>query len=235
MVPVPSSARLAFAAAILATATTASLLLPAAPASAAPPVEGDLGAFGYGRTDVAGCTASPGPVSEQQTFSSASGKRTAAVTRRLRAHESGTITARGRVDNTTSGIADADHGAFDTATFTARQLVRVNNINSVDCGFGVVADTQSGADLHVKHRGRLHVEWDRGHAGQIEQILVSRNGHTKLNKTRPDAHGSATIRVRPGTYLIFVQFQTRANERDIPADTTLTKKAHFRVVADYRS
>ena len=222
------------AAAALVTATTASLLLPASPASAAP-VDGNLGAFGYGKTNMVGCADHPGPINEQKTFSSATGKRTAKVARNFRGEEGGTISARGRVENITSGVADADNGAFDRAVFTARQLVRVNDVNAgLDCRLGVLADSQSGADLKVRHNGRVRVEWDRGRAGQIEQILVSRNGNTIVDKMRPSPHGSTSFNVSPGTYLVFVQFQTRANETDIPAGTTLTKRASFKVVLDYR-
>ncbi len=80
----------------------------------------------------------------------------------------------------------------------------------------------------------MRLEWDRGRAGQIEQILVSRNGNPVVDRIRPSRHGGVTFNVTPGTYLVFVQFQTRANETDIPAGTTLTKRARFRVELDYR-
>jgi hypothetical protein len=214
--------------------TAGALLLPAAPASAAPAVDGDLGAFAYGKTNVSGCTAHPGPVNEQKTFSSTTGKRTAEVARSFRGENSGIVSARGRVENSTSGVADADNGAFDTATFTAQHLVRINDTEpSLDCHLGSLADSQSSAVLKVKHNGKVRVEWDRGSAGQIEQIFVSRNGNTILDKMRPSAHGSASFHVHAGTYNVFVQFQTRVNETDIPAGTTLTKHAHFKVVLDY--
>lgn len=226
--------RRALATAALAGGTAGGLFLSAAPASAAPPVDGDLGSFAYGKTNVAGCTAQPGPTNEQKTFTTATGKRTASVARSFHAENGGVVSARGRVENDTSGVAHADNGAFDTATFTAQHLVRVNDTEpSLDCHLGSLADSQSSAVLKVKHNGRVKVEWDRGSAGQIEQIFVSRNGNTILDKMRPSAHGSASFHVHAGTYNVFVQFQTRANESDIPAGTTLTKHAHFKVVLDY--
>lgn len=210
------------------------LLLPASPASAAPPVDGDLGAFAYGKTNAEGCTAQPGPANEQKTFSSTTGKRTAEVARSFRGENGGIVSARGRVENSTSGVADATGGAFDKATFAATHLVRVNDTEpALDCHLGALADSQSSAVLRVKHSGKVKVEWDRGSAGQIEQIFVSRNGNTILDKMRPSAHGSASFRVHAGSYNVFVQFQTRVNEDDIPAGTTLTKHAHFKVVLDY--
>lgn len=220
--------------ATFALVTAAGLLLPASPASAAPPVDGDLGAFAYGKTNVSGCTASPGPVNEQKTFSSATGMRTAEVARSFRGHDGSTDSARGRVENSTSGVADASNGAFDKATFTATHLVRVNDTNpGLDCRLGVLADSQSDANLKVTHNGQVRVTWDRGSAGQIEQILLARNGTTIVDKMRPSPHGSTNVHVHPGTYNVFVQFLTRANETDIPAGTSLTKHAHFKVVFNY--
>jgi hypothetical protein len=37
-----------------------------------------------------------------------------------------------------------------------------------------------------------------------------------------------------GTYQIAVNFLTRLNERDIPAGGQTTKRAHVKVLADYR-
>ncbi|KAA1425918.1 hypothetical protein [Nocardioides antri] len=214
--------------------TTAGTLLPASPASAAPAVDGDLGAFAYGRVNVAGCVVDRPPADEQRTFNAATGRRTASVARNFVASDPTTISARGRVENATSGVADAATGAFDKVVFSADQLVRVNNLDPVDCRFGAIADSQSSAGLHVERRGRVVLEWDRGRAGQIEQIFVSRNGNPIVDRIRPRPHGDLTFRVRPGDYTMFVQFQTRANETDIPVGTTLTKRAHFRVVADFR-
>ena len=113
--------------------------------------------------------------------------------------------------------------------------MRLKNNRATDCGMGLIADSQSGANLVVERRGRVRIEWDRGREGQIEQIFVARmGGNTIVDKIRPCRHGDLTFRVRPGDYVIFVQFSTRANERDIPVGTTLTKRADFRVVADYR-
>ncbi len=230
----PFPVRRACAAATL-TVTVGALLLPAAPASAAP-VEGDLAAFAYGKTTVAGCSVTPGPVNEQKTFTRATGTRTARVARNFLASDATTDSARGRVENSTSGRADARNGAFDKVTFTARQLVRIKDLNALDCRLGVLADSQSSATLRVKRRGRVLLEWDRGRAGQIEQIYVARNGAAApiVNRTRPRRHGALRFRVRPGSYNVFVKFQTRANETDIPAGSTLTKRARFRVALDYR-
>lgn len=231
------SLRRASAAAALATATAGALLVPAAPASAAPAVDGQLGAFAYGKTSIAGCVVDQSPVNEQKTFTAATGRRTASVARNFVAHNPSITSARGRVENSTSGVADANDGAFNTVVFSAEQLVRIEDLDPVDCKLGVLADSQSSAALHVKRRGRVLLEWDRGRAGQIEQIYVARDGASSpvVNRIRPSRHGDLRFRVRPGDYNVFVQFQTRANETDIPAGTTLTKRAHFRVALDYRS
>ena len=231
----PISMRTTAISALAAVAAAGALLLPASPAAAAPPIDGNIGSFAYGKTNQAGCTDHPGPINKNRAFSSATGKRTAKVERSFRAEESGTVSARGRVENRSTAVADADNGAFDTVRFTASQLVRVNDTNAgLDCKLGVLADTQSGADLKVNRNGRVRLEWDRGRAGQIEQILVSRNGNPVVDKIRPSRHGGTTFNVTPGTYLVFVQFQTRANETDIPAGTQLTKRARFKVELDYR-
>ena len=231
MTPLLSARR---AAAAITLVTAGALLLPAAPASAAPPVDGDLGAFAYGKTNASGCTAHPGPTNEQKTFTSATGKRTASVARSFRGENAGTVSARGRVENDTSGVAHSANGAFDTVTFTAQHLVRVNDTNpGLDCHLGALADSQSDAVLKVNHNGQVKIEWDRGSAGQIEQIFVSRNGNTIVDKMRPPAHGSTSFHVHSGTYNVFVQFLTRVNETDLPAGTSLTKHAHFKVAFDY--
>jgi len=59
-------------------------------------------------------------------------------------------------------------------------------------------------------------------------------GNTIVDRIRPRRHRDLTFRVRPGDYVIFVQFVTRVNERDIPVGTRLTKRSNFKVVADYR-
>ena len=228
------SVRRALVAAAVTTATAGTLLLPAAPASATP-VDGYVEAFGYGRVNVAGCVANLGPVNERRVFTPSTGRRTADVARNYTADDAGTITARGRVENSSSGVADATAGAFNTVVFTAEQLVRVNDVNAAECNLGVIADTQSGAELHVERRGRVHVEWRRGRSGQIEQIFVSRNGGgTIVDRIRPARTGDLNFRVRPGNYTVFVQFVTRVNEVDIPTGTTLTKRADYRVSLDYR-
>lgn len=223
-------------AAALAAATAASLLLPAPPASATP-VDGYVDAFGYVRSNVVDCDfSSPGTVHARREFTPATGRRTARVAQAFQASPAGdpTVTAHGRVENASSGLADADNGAFDQVTLRAEHLVRVTDDTAADCGMGLIADTQSGADLHVERRGRVYLEWDRGRAGQIEQIFVSRGGVTVVDRIRPSRHGDLRFSVRPGDYTLFVQFVTRANERDIPVGTTLTKRTTFRVFADYR-
>lgn len=230
------TARRALVAAALATATAGSLMLPAAPASAAPAVDGYVDAFGYARSNIAECNPSPDTVSSHREFTASTGRRTASVERSFEGTLDGdpTVTAHGRVENTSSGVADANNGAFNEVTFRAEHLVRITDDAASNCGMGIIADTQTGADLVVKRRGRVHLEWDRGRAGQIEQILVSRNGNVKVDKQRPAAHGQLTFRVRPGEYLVFVQYVTRANEGDIPTGATLTKRSRFRVALDYR-
>lgn len=228
--------RRGFAAAALATATVSALLLPAAPASAAA-VAGNVDAFAYYRTEVVACDVvqsdnSPG----HKLFTSTNSPRTARTASDFAAAlGGGDLTASGRVETASRGAADGDAGAFDTVRFTAEHLVRLENNHASDCGLGLIADSQSGANLVVKRRGRVHLEWDRGRQGQIEQIFVARmGGNTIVDKIRPRRHGELTFRVRRGDYVIFVQFVTRANERDIAVDSTLTKRAGFRVVADYR-
>jgi hypothetical protein len=231
MAPLTSPRR---AAATITLVTAGALLLPAAPASATP-ADGTVTAFAYYRA-AGGCEiqqAADGQVTKH--FDPGTGSRTAKSTGDFQARDGHDfVTADGSAVNRTTGVAQADNGALDKVTFSARHVVRMHNDRGTDCGLGVIADSQSDAEVHVKRRGRLHIEWDRGRAGQIEQIYVARNGHVKLDEMRPDAHGSATIPVRRGDYTIFVQFITRANERDVPSHTTLTKRAHFSVVADYR-
>ena len=145
-------------------------------------------------------------------------------------------TEEGQVNNSTSGVADANNGAFNTVRFVVDHLVFVRNSSDVDCGLGMIADSEARAVLRVQRRGRVHLEWDRGRAGQIERILVrdTEQARNVVNKVRPNAHGDVTFRVHPGVYNITVQLVTRINERDIPVGSERSKRAHFKVVADYR-
>jgi hypothetical protein len=226
--------RRALAAATITAATAGALLAPASPASATP-VDGYVEAYGYYRNAV-GCNVTESNDGEAfKMFTPTTGRRTATTETDFTARDAGgNVTARGRVENTSSGVAESRNGAFDKVTFTSDHLVRVRDTRASDCRLGMIADTQSGAELHVEHRGRVHVEWDRGRAGRIEQIFVSRNGNVKVDKVRPSPHGETTFRVRPGNYVVFVQFVTRVNEHDIPTHTTLAKRTHFRVLLDYR-
>ena len=218
----------------LAAATAGALFLTAAPAYAAPPVDGDLSAFIYDRTGAhAGCHAQP-HATEQKNFSSATGKRTATVARNFRGVQAGTVSARGRVENATAGVAVATNGAFDKATFTVEHLVRVNDTNpSLDCRLAAIADSQSSAVLKVRRNGRVKIEWDRGSAGRISHIVVFRNGNPIVDMVRPSAHGSTSFGVHAGSYNVAVRFKTRVNETDLPAGASLTKRAHLKVVFKY--
>lgn len=226
---------LRFACVAVTVTVAAGLLLPAAPAAAAA-VDGTAGAFAYAKTNAAGCSVTPGPVNRQKLFTPATGKRTAKVARTFVASDATTDSARGRVENATSGEARARNGGFDEVVFAARQLVRVKDLDPLDCRLGVLADSQSSAVLRVKRRGRVLLEWDRGRAGQIEQIFVARAGAGSpiVNRIRPRRHGEIRFRVRRGSYDVFVQFQTRANETDLASGATLTKRARFRVALDFR-
>lgn len=223
-------------AAALATATAGALLLPASPASAAG-VDGYVDAFAYYRSDVVDCDFSQTNSAVHKEFTPANSPKTARTSSDFEAAPAGggPVTARGRVENATRGSADASSGAFNTVRFTAEHLVRLTDETGFDCGLGLIADSQSGANLVVERRGRVHLEWDRGRSGKIEQIFVARmGGNTIVDKIRPRRHGDLTFRVRPGDYVIFLQFITRANESDIPVGTTLTKRSDFKVVVDFR-
>jgi hypothetical protein len=225
-------------AAALAVATAGALLLPASPA-AATPVDGYVDAFGYYRDNAAGnCDfAESNNGTAHKMFNATTGRRTARTDTHFEATPTGgsNVSADGRVDNETSGVGGASNGAFDVVRFSAEHLVRITNHTAADCGLGLIADSQSGATLHVERRGRVHIEWNKGPAGTIGQIVVSRGGPDPVFDRAPTArHGVASFRVRPGDYFIFVQFFTRAIEDDIPVGSTLTKRTNFRVVADYR-
>jgi len=236
MIPTHSWRR-TFVAAALATATTGVLLVPAAPASASP-VDGYADAFGYYRDLAGSCDfVESNDGNAHKSFDPTTGRRTARTDTHFQATPMGgsTVSAEGRVDNETSGVGEAYGGAFDVVRFSAEHLVRITNHTAADCGMGLSADSQSGATLHVERRGRVRLEWDKGPAGTIGQIVVSRGGPDPVFDRAPTRkHGGDTFRVRPGDYFVFVQFFTRTNERDIPVGTTLTKRSHFRVVLDFR-
>ncbi len=231
-----SPLRRAFAAATITAAAAGAVLVPASPASAAA-VDGYLDAYAYYRSDVVDCDfAQSDDTPARKEFTPASSPRTARTVSTFEASPAGgDLTSAGRVENATRGSADGSSGAFNTVRFSAEHLVRLRNNRATDCGLGLIADSQSGANLVVKRRGRVHLEWDRGRQGQIEQIFVARmGGGTVVDRIRPPRHGDLTFRVRPGDYVIFVQFQTRASERNVPVGAERTKRAHFKVVADYR-
>lgn len=232
------SARSVLVSTALASVVAGLLTLPA-PSASATPADGDLGAYAYSRSDVVDCDFSqPDNVQSLRTFNAATGRRTAAVEQTFDASPAGdpTVTAHGRVANSTSGLAKVRGGGFDEVVLRATQRVRVVNDTAADCGLGLIADTQSSADVTVTRRGRIHLAWSRGRAGQIEQILLTRddNGKVVVDKIRPRRQGSLSARVRPGDYSMFVQFQTRANESGIAVGAARSKRAEFSVVADFR-
>ena len=230
------SARRAFTAAALAIALAGALLLPASPASATP-VDGQVASFAYGKVAVDGpCSLNNGPVNKSKTFTPATGRRTATVSQVFTAADIKVTTEQGQVINATSGVADANNGAFNTVRFVVDHFVFVRNSSDVDCGFGMIADSEARAVLRVNRRGRVHLEWDRGRNGQIEYLIVrdTEQSRNVVNKVRPKAHGDLTFRVHPGVYNISAQLVTRINERDIPVGSERGKRAHFKVVADYR-
>ncbi|KAA1421404.1 hypothetical protein F0U44_03645 [Nocardioides humilatus] len=230
----PLSSRVPVATAAIALVVAGAVLVPAAPAAAAP-VDGEVDSYAYARVAAGSlCGVPHDPMHQHRTFTPATGRRTATVSQLFTAVSKET-TENGQVDNSTSGEADANHGAFNTVRFVAQHSVFIRNSEGPDCGLGVIADSQPRALLEVNHRGRVDLAWDRGRTGQIEFLVVTDpDGNNIVDKHRPAAHGDVTFRVHPGTYQLAMNFVTRLNERDVPVGADKTKLAHFKVVADYR-
>ena len=208
--------------------------LPAAPASATP-VDGDLSASSYflsgGTCEVQ--AASDGKVTS--TFQPGDGGRTVTSTGDFLARDGGDReSAHGHNETSTTGVAVARDGAFGKVTFSAQHQVTLTDDRASDCGLRIIDETQAEAMVRVKHRGRLHIAWESGGAGVIQQILVSRNGTLKYNEFLPGSQGTASVRVGRGRFRIFTHFSTRLDEDEVATHDTVTRQGSYSTVVTFR-
>lgn len=216
------------------------LLMPTAPASAEPVIDGDVTAAGssYGgpRTDCGFSQSNDADATKQLT--STSGRRTARTATSFTAvpFDGTDVGAHGRVETATSGVVAFTEGSFDRLAFSARQLARIVDDARPDCGMRLYATSLASVSFVAERGGRVHLEWDRSAQGTLEWIRVSRDGDRVYQRDRPRSdHDEVSFRMwRGGTYTFSIQFRTRVSERAVPVGQTLTKRTHFRLVADYR-
>jgi hypothetical protein len=224
---------------VLTVLTIGALLAPAPRASAEPVIDGQVSSAGtsYGgpRTDCGFSQSDDADATRQLT--STSGRRTARTATTFTAvpFDGIDVAAHGRVETATSGVVAFNGDAFDHLAFTAHHLARVVDDRRPDCGMRLFASSLASVSFVAERRGRVRLAWDRGAKGTLEWVRVSRDGARVYERTRPRAeHDVVTFRLRRGgTYSFSIHFRTRVSERATHVGGTLTKRSHFRVVADY--
>jgi hypothetical protein len=225
---------------IVAALAAGMLLLPTAPASAEPVIDGGVTAAGssYAGPNPDCSYSQSNPADETKQITSTSGRRTAHSATRFSAvpHDGADVSSHGRIETATSGVVAFTDGSFDRLAFSAQQLARIVDDARPDCGMRLSAISLASVSFRAERGGRVHLEWDRSRRGTLEWIRVSRDGGRVYERDRPRAdHGEVTFRMRRGgSYTVSIHFRTRVSEHAVPVGQTLTKRSHFRVVADYR-
>lgn len=219
---------------LLCSLTVGAALLVSQPAIAAP-VEGSVTAsvlLPYsGNCDITG-----DDDSDTRTFTSAGRGRTTA-TASYEGTESGNplnVAFTGNGTATTKGSATAKGGSLDRARIRGRHLVSLTNTGSWHCDAEVTADSQTGTSFVIKRKaaGKVAVSWKRSEGGVIAAInLVGPGGRTVVSFSPKKPTGQRTVRLGGGSYYLFVQFVTVANEDTPLVGETVQQDVRFKVIA----
>lgn len=220
-------------AAVLSTAGT---LLATAPSATAVAVDGSVGAGGTVAHNGSCQIDEPGVAFKYRPLVAPGPARTTRFVGDYAAWDPTFATATGgHVESTSTGDATARRGTVQRVVLTAKQLVRLRNTGAYDCGLELAADTQSGAALKVRGRGKLRIAWDNTGPGQFADLYLARFGGPTLITTSPTTRsGVLTANVRRGRYYLFVQFRTAVREAGLEVGGLRKKVARFKVVATYR-
>ena len=220
--------------ALLSSAALGTTLLAPTPAAAAP-VDGSVTAsvlLPYsGNCDITG-----DDDSDTRTFTS-SGRGTTTATASYEGTESGNplnVAFTGNGTSTSKGSATARNGSLHRARIRARHLVSLTNTGSWHCDAEVTADSQIGTSFVIKPSavGKVLITWERSEGGSIAAIdLVGPGGNPVFSMSPKKAEGKRKVKVGNGSYYLFVQFRTVANEDTPLVGETTQRDARYRVIA----
>lgn len=223
----PTRARLA----LLSAAALGVVLLTPQPASALP-VEGSVTAgvtLPYsGNCDIVG-----DDDADTRTFTS-SGSGLTTATAQYEGTESGNpvnLSFRGTGTSTTKASATAKKGSLKRIRLKARHQASIRNFGTWDCVAVVTVDSQTGTAFVIRKKavGKVKLSWTRGAEGSIAAInVVGPGGKTVSSFTPATATGTKKIKVKRGSYYLFVQFVTTAPET---VAETVARDVSYRVVA----
>lgn len=221
------------ASALLSCAVLGVLLAPQ-PAAAAP-VEGSVTAtvtLPYsGNCDITG-----DDDTDTRDFTSAGRGRTTA-TAQYEGTEGGNplnIAFNGNGTATTKGSATAKKGSLDRARIRGRHVVSLTNTGTWHCDAEVTTDSQTGTSFVIKPNaaGKVLITWTRTADGEIAAIsLVGPGGKTVLDISPNRAEGKRKVKVGTGSYYLFVQFRTVANEDTPLVGETVQYDERYKVIA----
>lgn len=220
--------------ALLSSLALSSALLAPQPAMAAP-VEGSVTAsvnLPYsGNCDITG-----DDDTDTRTFTSTGRGRTTA-TAQYEGTEAGNplnIAFNGNGTSTSKGSASAKGGSLDRARIRARHIVSLTNTGSWHCDAEVTADSQIGTTFVIKPNaaGKVLITWKRSEGGSIAAIdLVGPGGNPVFSMSPKKAEGKRKVKVGNGSYYLFVQFRTVANEDTPLVGETTQFDARYKVIA----
>lgn len=224
------SARLGAAGIALAMSAT---LLSAAPAGATS-VDGNLSSFAYANPGAVDCDQISDPGSGiSKTFKTPDKRKKAVKSGSYRFDRNGTLAAQGTIANRTTADGVGRPG-FKTVSFTAVHSVAMKDGDGESCDVTAVADSQSGANLKVRKKGKIRLTWKRKGAGSLADIyLADDQGNTLVSTSSKKKRGKIVRQVSPGTYNVFVQFYTTLEESSISPGGREVRKGKYRFTARF--
>ena len=102
------------------------------------------------------------------------------------------------------------------------------------CDAEVTADSQTGTSFVIQRgaAGKVLITWKRTGGGEISAIsVVGPGGKTVLDMFPTKREGQRKVKVGPGSYYLFVQFRTVANEDTPLVGETVQYDARYKVIA----
>lgn len=220
--------------ATVALAVGATLALPAGQviAAADPPINGYIYASGEWTSS---CTEhSSGDPLAYKRVTSQTGTRTVASSQGVSWDGAGGGTeVTGRYDTSTKGVPKVRRGALDSYRLAGTTKVRLRNESAEDCGTTMWAVAFTSTELKVKRKGKIRISWDHGAAGDLTDVVLSRDAEVLVNRDPAARKGKLTVDVMPGRYGLYLRYHTGLAEAAVPAGKARTKRSAYSVTVSY--
>ncbi len=216
----------------LALALTTSLVA-AAPANAAS-VDGNIGAFAYANAGEASCDVVQAPTGgNSKQFVTGDKRKRVSKGGKFRVEDTGVLAANGKIQNRTTGDGSG-RPAFKKVSFTARHKIVMTNGAGASCDVTATADSQSGATVVVRKKGKIRLTWHRKGGGQLADIyLADSDGNVLVSTSSNAKRGKITKNVTSGKYNLFVQFYTTLKEQSIGSGKHKTRTTNYTFTARF--